>query len=323
MERRVAVYKTKATMLASALALALICGAPAFAQGGSAAQQNQQQGQQNQQTQQQNQQGQQDQQKQQNQSGTITPAIPQQAPAQAQAPKVDPAEEQAYKGFAGLSTSTTDDVNKQIEAGKDFLQKYPKSVYTEAVYNQLVNDYYKNQDWTNFYAAGDKAIQLDPNDLDVLVLEGWLIPHSYNPTDLDAQQKLDKSENYEKHALAIIPALPKPPDMTDQQFADQKKAASSQAHSGLGLTLFRKRDFAKSAAELKQATDVAQPDPTDLYVLGIDDDQLKRYAEAADAYDKCAAIPGSLQGHCKTNADKDKALAAKGAQPAPAPAPHN
>ncbi|HWG59329.1 MAG TPA: hypothetical protein VN661_09805 [Candidatus Acidoferrales bacterium] len=318
-------FYRRGAILAPALAVALALGAlgtAAFGQDNSKTQQPQQ-NQQNQQNQ--NQQQNQKQQNQQNQSGTITPAIPQQATTaakpQAPAPKVDPAEEAAYKALAGMPTDTTDGVNKQIVAGKDFLQKYPTSGYRVAVYNQLVNDYYKNQDWTNFYAAGDKAVELDKTDLDVLVLVGWLIPHSYNPTDLDAQQKLQKSEDYERRALAIIPTLVKPPNMTDQQFTDQKNAAESQAHSGLGLTLFRKQDFANSATELKQATGVAQPDPTDLYVLGIDYDQLKQYAQAEDAYDKCGAIAGSLQTSCKQHADKDKALATKGGQPAPAP--HN
>lgn len=274
----------------------------------------------------------QNQQSQQNQSGAITPAIPQEAkPAtgaqsqaqQPQPPKIDPAEEAAYKAFAGMLSGTADAANKQIQAGKDFLAKYPKSGYTVAVYNQLVNDYYKDaqgdqdnsQDLNNLYAASDKALELEGNDLDVLVLTGWVIPHFYNRNDLDADQKLDKAEAYERRALQIIPQLTKPANLTDQQFADEKQAAASQAHSGLGLVLFRKQDIAGSVTELQQATSGPQPDPTDLFVLGIEQKALKHYPEAAAAFQKCGAIPGALETRCQ---DQAKALPAQ-----PAPAAHN
>ena len=44
----------------------------------------------------------------------------------------------------------------------------------------------------------------------------------YNPEDLDAAKKLDKAENYEKHAIQVVEAMPKPPSITDDQFAAAK-----------------------------------------------------------------------------------------------------
>jgi hypothetical protein len=60
------------------------------------------------------------------------------------------------------------------------------------------------------------------------------------------------------------------------------------------------RDFADSVAELQLATQgAASPNPTDLWELGIALQQLKRYPDAAAAFEKCAQIPGSLQDRCK------------------------
>jgi hypothetical protein len=49
--------------------------------------------------------------------------------------------------------------------------------------------------------------------------------------------------------------------------------------------------------------------------MGRDLQILKRYAESADAYQKCAQMPGGLQTACKQKADDAKKQAA--AQPKP------
>jgi tetratricopeptide (TPR) repeat protein len=166
------------------------------------------------------------------------------------------------------------------------------------------------------YAAADKALALNKDDVSVLVLVGWVIPHKIDPNDMEADRRLAKAEEYEKHALAVLEAMPKPAAMTDEQFAKSKAAAQSQAHSGLGLIYFRLQDPAKSVDELqKGASTATNPDATDYYVMGMELTQLKRYTEAADAYDKCSKIPGGLQDRCKQAGDQAKKQAATPAAP--------
>src|SRR5271170_6054106 len=130
------------------------------------------------------------------------------------APGVDLQEEAAYKAFYDTNPQ---DADTKIRLGQDFVQKYPSSHYDGAVYTALVQAYYAKQDWVNFYASGDKALAIDPDNVDVLAVVGWVIPHVYNSTDLDAAKKLDKAENYELHAIQVIGALPKPASFTDEQ----------------------------------------------------------------------------------------------------------
>jgi len=59
------------------------------------------------------------------------------------------------------------------------------------------------------------------------------------------------------------------------------------AHRGLGLIY--------SVAELRQAVqNNPRPDPTDLYVLGIDLENLNRTAEAGEIFNRCAAMLSTL-----------------------------
>ncbi|HEX4076556.1 MAG TPA: hypothetical protein VHX49_14235 [Candidatus Acidoferrales bacterium] len=59
--------------------------------------------------------------------------------------------------------------------------------------------------------------------------------------------------------------------------------------------------------ELQQSTPgTATPDQIDLYILGVDYDNLNRFADAADAYNRCGQVAGPLQDRCKQSADAAK-----------------
>lgn len=198
---------------------------------------------------------------------------------------------------------------KKIELGKAFLQKYPKSALAEAVDAGLVNAYIARQDWPNVYRAADSALALKPDDVDVLTTVGWVIPHVLRPDDPDSDSLLSKAEAYEKHALDVMTTMPKPSRVSDAQFAALKAQKSLQVHSALGLVYFRRDDYDASAKELLEATQSnANADEADLYVLGIDQQNLKRYSDAWDAYNRCAQISGGLADQCKQGAENAKKL---------------
>lgn len=218
--------------------------------------------------------------------------------AQGRGPAIDPAEEAGIKAF---NAATTDDA--KIQAGEDFEQKFPNSRYIEGIQGTLVTLYYGKQDWAKFYPEADKALAKDPNNVPVLTLVGWVIPRVFDPKDPSEPAKLDKAEQDEKHALELISTMQKPATLTDDQFNQAKASAASQAHSGLGMTYFRKNDFQDSSKELEAATtETSDVDPADLYILGMDYQKLNRNSDAAAAYTKCAAIPGGLQDTCKKSA---------------------
>ena len=223
--------------------------------------------------------------------------------------KIDPKEQAAYDTFFHVNSELPD---KKIQLGNAFLAKYPTSIFAEAVDAGLVDAYYAKQDWPDFYATADKALALKPDDVDVLTTVGWVIPHVYNPHDDNAQEQLNKAETCEKHAIEVMGTMPKPAGLTDKQFAASKAQKAIQAHSALGLVYFRREDYANSASELQQSmVNNPSPDQTDLYVLGIDLQNLNRFGEAADAFGHCAQATGNLQDRCRQSADEAKRQAAQ------------
>ena len=225
---------------------------------------------------------------------------------QTQNPGLDQKQFADYKRFYNENAEPA----KKIELGKAFLQKYPKSVLTEAVDAGLVNAYIARQDWPNVYSTAASALALKPDDVDILATVGWVIPHVYHPDDPDSDSLLNEAETYEKHALDVLATMPKPARVTDAQFTAMKAQKSLQIHSALGLVYFRRDDYDASAEELQQATQGnANADQSDLYVLGIDHQNLKHYVDAVDAYSRCAQIPGGLADQCKQGADQSRKLA--------------
>jgi tetratricopeptide (TPR) repeat protein len=204
------------------------------------------------------------------------------------------------------------DAAKKIRLGNNFLQKYPKSPLAERVDVGMMDVYRAQQDWKNSYAFADHALALQPDDVDVLTIIGWTIPHVYSPDDPDAEQELDKAEEYAKHAIDVMAKMPKPPVLTDSQFEAAKARRMFQAHSALGLVAFRRGDFDSSVKELELSTQ-GNPiqDQTDLFVLGVDLQNLNRYGEAAGAFDKCGQLPGPLQGQCRDGEVSAKAQASQ------------
>jgi tetratricopeptide (TPR) repeat protein len=226
---------------------------------------------------------------------------------------VDPEEEKAYKALTDVKPDAFD---QQIQAGEQYLQKYPTGRYAEQVYARLAIAYAEKQQFDKMYAASDKALSMNANDITVLVRVGWVIPHNYDPNDPESDRRLAKAEAYEKHAIELLTNMTKPEGITDEQFNKAKAASLAQAHSGLGLVYFRQQQFDKSVDEMQQAVKLdTSPDSVDLYVLGISLNQLKRYSEAADAFQKCASTPGAVQDRCKQREGEAKKLAS--AQPAP------
>jgi len=139
-----------------------------------------------------------------------------------------------------------------------------------------------------------------------------VIPHVYDPHADDADKLLDKAESCEKTAIQVLDTMKKPASLTDAQFAAAKASKANEAHSALGLVYFRREDYANSMAELQQATqNNPNPDPTDLFVLGMDLQNLDKFADAADVFGRCSQIAGNLQDRCKQNADMARKQAAQ------------
>ena len=207
-----------------------------------------------------------------------------------------PAEKDAYEAFKNEG-----DIEKKISLGEQFNQKYPNSTFQEALNGQLALLYFNKPDLPKFFAAADRVLAVNPKDVPVLELVGWVIPRNYTASAPDAAAQLDKAEAYEKRALSLIGAAKKPGGVTEAQFDDSQASVANRAHSGLGMVYFRRKNYADSASELQTAVkqEGSAPDPVDLYILGLDLANLGKASDSADDFAKCSLAQSSVQQDCQ------------------------
>lgn len=221
-------------------------------------------------------------------------------------PPVSAEEDAAMKAFRAMPNT---DLVKKDQAGEDFLKKYPESRYRSEVYVWLVRGYWSQGMVDKMEAAGDKELELNPNDPQTLAIVGSTLPRAMNSSTPNPQQRLDKAEQYSKKALELLPTMPKPPEMTDDNFMKAKDQTSALAYSGLGLVAIRRQKYAEAIPNFEQAVKLdPMPDPVNYYLLGVANQRTSHFDDAVTAFNKCAAIPGGMQGTCKTSAEEAKKL---------------
>lgn len=223
-------------------------------------------------------------------------------------PPVNAEEDATMKAFRDLPPA---DLDKRNQAGEAFLQKYPQSRYCGEVYAWLVRGYWAQGQVDKMESAGAKAVELNPGDAQTMAILGSTLPRAMNSSTPNPQQRLDKAEQYSKKALELLPTLTKPDNVSDETFLKAKDQTSALAYSGLGVVAFRRKKFAEAIPNFEQAVKLdPMPDPVNFYLLGVADQQTAHYDDAVAAFTKCAAIPGGMQGTCKTGADEAKKLGA-------------
>jgi tetratricopeptide (TPR) repeat protein len=210
---------------------------------------------------------------------------------------------------ASKAVQQATDPNKRIQLAEDFLKKYPQSRYRGSMYQALVSGYFATQQVPKMLEAGEKEVELNPNDAPVLAVMGQALARTYNPKAPDAAKQLDKAEQYSKRAIEITPTLPKPENLTDEAFSNAKNDTLVMAHSGLGLVYIRRGTFSEAIPELEQSVKAdshPEPDPVNYYLLGVADKQTSHFEAAAAAFSKCATVPSTLQATCKSGAEDAK-----------------
>jgi len=223
--------------------------------------------------------------------------------------KVNKAEEAAYKA---VFDSQSGDPAMQIQLGEDFVTKFPMSKYLGGVYGMLTSAYFSTGNTDKMFATGDKALALNPDNVDVLSLLAMAIPRRVKPNTPDGPQQLQKAEVYAHHAIELIPNLPKPDTVDDAAFQKAKNDKLALCHSGLGLLALNHQKYEDARTELTQAVQLASsPDMVDYYLLGNADSQASYMNGAIAAYDKCAAS-GPLMTQCKGREDAVKKDVASG-----------
>ena len=223
-------------------------------------------------------------------------------------PAVNPEEEAAFKAYQEAPPS---DMAKRLQLGEAFVAKYPQSRYLTNVYSTLTVGYSMTGQPQKVTQFGEKALAINPNDVNVLAVMSQVMSRSMDPKSPTAAQTLDKIEQYARRAIDVMTTMAKPEGATEESFAAAKTEVLSMSHGALGTADVRRGKFADAISELDQSVKLlTDPDPVNLFLLGYANEKTSHFDDAAKAFSKCAEMQGPMQANCKQGMEEAKKLAA-------------
>jgi tetratricopeptide (TPR) repeat protein len=212
-------------------------------------------------------------------------------------------EAKAYKAFYDARNG---DPMKVIELGEEFLAKYPTSLYAGAVYSTLTTSYLNTNQPDKMVTSGQKALEINPDNVDVLPMLAWAIPRRVTAQTADGPQQLMQAEGYAKHAIQLLTTIPKPAEMDDAAFTKAKNEKLAMCHDGLGVAEVKTGKYDDAIADLNQSVELSEnPDPVDFYLLGVSNQATSHFTDAITSFTKCSAS-GPFQAQCKAGLDEAK-----------------
>ncbi|MGA8267540.1 MAG: hypothetical protein WB787_07240, partial [Candidatus Acidiferrales bacterium] len=200
--------------------------------------------------------------------------VPQAAAQDAQAAQQPAYTIPEYNAFQACRAETNP--QSQVKCLDDFVAKFPKSTLMKYVdqmyfteYNALKN-YQKVIDYSDKYVADSDPKADAAGRLQALYSRSAVFEASFtNPKAPDAADQLNKAKAAALSGLQLLDALPKPDNMTPQQFADNKKPAVALFNATAGFAELQLKDYAAAAASFKAALANKADDGVSSYRLGV------------------------------------------------------
>jgi len=185
--------------------------------------------------------------------------------------------------------------SKAVEYGERALKSdLPKEtglfIYQGIVvgYQQL-NNYEKTVEW------GEKFLTADPNNTFALYILSSVIPEGIKDEDFDRQSKLDRTSDYAKRLLLILSNAPRPAQLTDEQWKQQKVQLEGGSYAALGFVALHQKNYDEAVKQYKHSTDIYPKDPIAFYRLGLAYSFNKKNDEAIRALATSVAMSGPPQ----------------------------
>jgi tetratricopeptide (TPR) repeat protein len=246
--------------------------------------------------------------------------------ALAQQPPKQPAPKSQKELDAILAIQNAQDPDARIKAAEELITKFKDTEFKEFALQMETLSYQQKNDFENLVIAGERTLEVNPDNVVVLIALATAIPQRTREHDLDKEEKLNKADQYADKALKLVPNLAKfNPAISDEDWTNYKKSAMSQAHEALGMSAFTRKNFAKAEASFKAAAEVSpQPEPTIFYRLGMTYAAQNKHDDAIGAFDKAIAAGGVKVGGRDLAAEQKAAVqkarqAAGGGADKPAP----
>lgn len=164
----------------------------------------------------------------------------------------------------------------------------------------------------------DRLIEADPNNIAARVLQAESIAQRTRENDLDKEQSLKRVDELASKGLDLLKNTTAPPQgMNDQQWADQKKQLTSEAHDAMGQAADLRKNYPEAIKHYQEALEAQPTNSVATARLAKAYVGSKQYDEAIATADKVAAMadaPAVVKQFAQQQKDAATKLKASGAK---------
>jgi tetratricopeptide (TPR) repeat protein len=214
------------------------------------------------------------------------------APAAQAGPKVkSPKEAQAVMALGQAQSQGPD---ATIKAAEELVTNFADTEFKEIALTMEASAYQQKGDYAKAEIMFERVLDVNPKSAEALRELGEITVVHTKENDLDKEDKLTKAEKQLNQAMDLIKVAPKPnPQMTDEQWAENKKFIIAQAQNDLGLSALLRNKYDQAISLFKTAI---ESDPQPAYQVRL----ASAYQKAGkndDAIAICDKLMGDAQLH--------------------------
>lgn len=186
------------------------------------------------------------------------------APAQQKKEIKDPAEYNAY-----MAAVNSTDPNQKAAALESFLQTYPNSVIKEDALELLMKTYQQANNIPKMQDAGNRLLQVNPNNLTALALMAYMDRMRALSNDPKAADLLNEAGQMGERGLQQLQTAPKPEGYSDADWAKMKESFKSIFTSAVGTNYLNQKNYTQAVPMLEEAVKANPNDYVTVYQLAV------------------------------------------------------
>jgi len=226
-----------------------------------------------------------------------------------------------YDALMAIQNAT--DADARMAAIDNLLTKFADTEFKSQVLLMAAATAQQKNDYEKMTVYAERTIEADPQNFQAMLMLAAGIAQHTREFDLDREEKLAKASKYAEQALAVIPAAPKPPQFTDEQWAGVKKDAAADGHAALAQCAVVRKKYDVAVQEYKTALDsAATPEPATVVRLANAYNLMKQPDAAIATLDRLKTmtnVPAPITNAATT--ERNTAIKLKGAAGGAAGAP--